>query len=355
MMNAMVTAQMAKSVRYVKPVGTFPLVEELYQQIEADFMLGPVLTLHSPAPAVMAGVWSLLRETLLAGTADRAAKETVAATVSYLNTCPFCVDAHSALLHATGNHDVVSALANNRTPIQQSRLAALVQWTQSNRLATTATIAPPFAPQDAPEILGTALTFHYINRMANLFLGDSFLPLPTAFKGLTRRAVGAMMGKRLVQPLPPGRSLRFVPAAALPVDLAWAQANAAVAGALAGFASIVEEAGALALPAPVRILTLRHLQHWQGEAPSISRRWVDDAVADLPADEQAATRLTLLTALASYQVDEGIIAAFRRYYPTDQQLIATTAWASFNAARRALTWFTGTTTAFQVEGEEKTA
>jgi hypothetical protein len=273
-----------------------------------------------------------------------------------MNACPFCIDAHSALLHATGNHDVVSALADNATPIQQPHLAELVRWTQANRLATTATVAPPFATQDAPEILGTAFTFHYINRMANVFLGDSFLPLPTAFKGWGRRVVGAAMGKRLVQPLSPGHSLRFVPRAPLPADLAWAQPNTTVASALAGFVHMIEEAGQVALPVPVQTLTARYLQQWQGEPPGLSRRWIDGAIVDLTASEQAAARLTLLTALASYQVDESTVAAFRHYYPTDQQLIAATAWASFTAARRALTWFTGTTTALSViGGEEKAA
>lgn len=354
-MTATLTAQMAKSIHYVKPVGpsgTADLLDDLYEQFQADFMPGPVLTLHSPAPKVMAGVWSLLRETLLAGAVERADKETVAATISHSNACPFCIDAHSALLHATGNHDVVNALLGKATSIQQPHLAALVHWTQANRLATTATVTPPFAAQDAPELLGTAFAFHYINRMANVFLGDSFLPVPTVFKGVARRAVGATMGKRLVQPLPPGRSLRFVPPAKVPADLAWAQPNAAVAGAVAGFAHIIEEAGQATLPVAVRTLTIHQLQQWQGEAPGMSRRWVDDAVAGLAASEQAAARLTLLTALASYQVDEAIIAAFRRYYPTEQQVIGATAWASFTAARRALSWFTGTTMELQVEGEK---
>lgn len=354
MLNATLTAQMAKSIHYVKPVGaggTIPRLTELYQQIEAEFMLGPVLTLHSPAPDVMAGVWSLLRETLLAGDADRAAKETVAATISHMNACPFCVDAHSSLLHATGNHAVVSALLGNATPIQQPHLAALVRWTQANERVETATLAPPFTTQDGPEMLGTALAFHYINRMANVFLGDSFLPLPTPFKGLARRAVGATMGRRLVQPLPSGRSLRFVPSASLPADLTWAAPNRAVAGAVAGFASIIEEAGEATLPLSVRTLTAQYLEQWQGDAPGLSRRWINDAVAELADGEQAAARLTLLTALASYQVDEAVIAAFRGYYPTDQQLVAATAWASFTAARRALRWFTGTT--LKLPGKEE--
>ncbi len=53
---------------------------------------------------------------------------------------------------------------------------------------------------------------------------------------------------------------------------------------------------------------------------------------------RAAARLTLLTALASYQVDSSIVEDFQLQYPDDAQLIAATAWASFTAARRVGLW-----------------
>ncbi|SRR6266496_1107457 len=103
---------MAKTIKYVKPVqyrSATGLTADIYRQMQADFLPVPLLTLHSPVPEVMAGVWSILRETLLAGQVDRALKEAVAATVSKTNACPFCVDAHTAMLHATSNHDAASA------------------------------------------------------------------------------------------------------------------------------------------------------------------------------------------------------------------------------------------------------
>ncbi len=46
----------------------------------------------------------------------------------------------------------------------------------------------------------------------------------------------------------------------------------------------------------------------------------------------------LLTALASYQIDEQVIEAFRAYYATDAQLVGAVAWASGAAARRISSW-----------------
>lgn len=303
-------------------------------------MPGPVLTLHSPVPPIMGGVWSILRETLLAGMVDRTDKELVAATVSKLNECPFCVDAHSTLLHAIGEHELVDAiLRGDFAKIHQPRQQQLVQWLFIKTDVLGKTRLPvPFSPEEAPEILGTALTFHYINRMANVFLGDGLLPLPSALKGVSQRVLGATVSKRMVRTLQPGHSLRFVPAAELPVDLLWAQPNEVVARSLAGFTRIVEEAGLAALPAEVRTLVLERIQHWQGEPMGLSRRWVEEAVAPLSVPHRALARLTLLVALASYQVDEQIIAAAQADGADDQRLIQATAWASFMAARRATLW-----------------
>ena len=73
-------------------------------------------TLHLPVPELLAGVWMACRETLLAGSGRRDAKEVVAASVSALNCCPFCVDAHSIMVLESSGHDY-SNLANNWTTL----------------------------------------------------------------------------------------------------------------------------------------------------------------------------------------------------------------------------------------------
>jgi AhpD family alkylhydroperoxidase len=336
--------RMTQTIQYVKavPYGTAAgLTAEVYRQMQADFLPIPLLTLHSPVPEVMAGVWSILRETLLAGNVARSLKEVVAATVSKTNACPFCVDAHTSMLHATSNHDAASAiLRGDYDSIHDPRLHALVRWVLANRTPhANGVLPPPFSHHDAPEIIGTAITFHYINRMVNVFLGDTLLPMPSALKGLTGRLVGATAGRKMVRRLQQGNSLKFIPQAQLPDDLSWAVANPAVAGAFAGFAEVVEQAGKRVVPEQVRVLVSERVQAWNGEAMGLSRRWVEDAVADVGEEYQPAARLALLTALASYQVDSSVIEAFQSQYPEDAQLVAATAWASFTAARRASVWF----------------
>jgi AhpD family alkylhydroperoxidase len=335
--------RMAKTIRYVKavPYGSATgLTADVYRQMQDDFLPVPLLTLHSPVPEVMAGAWSVLREALLAGKVDRSRKEAVAAAVSKTNACPFCVDAHTSLLHATSSHDVAGAiLRGDYDSIRDPQLRALVRWALANRApGASGALPPPFSAEAAPEIIGTAVAFHYLNRMVNVFLGDTLIPLPSALKGVAGRFLGAAAGKRMVRPLPPGRSLKLVPQARVPDDLSWAAANPAVAGAFAGLAAVVEAAGARVLPEQVRALVGERVRAWNGEDMGISRRWVEDAIADLNEEHRAAARLALLTALASYQVDSGVVQDFQSRHPDDAQHIAATAWASMAAARHASTW-----------------
>ena len=335
--------QSARAIRYVKPVpfgDATGLTSRIYRQMRADFMVAPLLTLQSSQPNVMAGAWSILRETLMAGRVERTLKETVSATVSKLNACPFCVDAHTMLLHANAEHDVAGAIRRGDfEAIRDPRLHAYVDWVLANQTPdTTSERQPPFSREDIAEIAGVVVTFHYLNRMANVFLGDALIPLPTALKGVTGRLIGAAAGKRFIRPLEPGASLAFVPQAPLPDDLSWAAASPAVSAAFAGFAQVVAEAGKVALPEPVRALVDERVGAWNGETMGMSRRWVQEAADTLAEEDRPAARLALLTALASYQVDAGVIEDFRERHPDDGSLIAAAAWASFTAARRVGAW-----------------
>ena len=153
------------------------------------------------------------------------------------------------------------------------------------------------------------------------------------------RVAGKAIAKRVLGvSVTPGESLDLLPDAELPPEFSWAESNPAVAGAWARLSAVTEQAGADVLSDEVRDLVREHVESWSGDDPGMSRRWVEDAVAGLREPDQAAARLTLLTALASYQVDENVIREFRQHYPSDAQLIAATAWASFTAARKVSSW-----------------
>jgi hypothetical protein len=130
----------------------------------------------------------------------------------------------------------------------------------------------------------------------------------------------------------------LLPAAPVPADLAWAQGNPVVVEAFARAYAAIEAAGARSVPESVRTMINTRLSTWNGEAPGISRAWIEEAVADLPEPDRPAGRLALAVVHASYQVDDDLVAAFRETAPGDDTLIELTAWASMAAARRISTW-----------------
>ena len=126
---------------------TAALTGNVLRQVERDFgQLVCPITLHRPVPELLATSWSVLRETLVAGNVDRAAKETVASTVSRVNRCPYCVDAHVMMLEAAGKHEVTRAIElgdYDRIPYAHLRSVAL--WAAATRQQGSALLAePPF-------------------------------------------------------------------------------------------------------------------------------------------------------------------------------------------------------------------
>jgi AhpD family alkylhydroperoxidase len=301
----------------------------VYEQLERDFgMLAPPVTLHSPAPPVLAASWSMLRETLLAdGLAGRPAKEAVATAVSRSNTCPYCVEVHGATLDtlAGGGPEGVNRAAGG--------------WAERARTRNGAAAHPlPLPAEQAPELLGVAATFHYLNRMVNVLLVETFMPRQQLARSLITAAAPRLLRPLARRSYPPGESLALLPDAQLPDDLGWAATSPAVAGAFARFATAVEQAGARILAPEVRALVSDYLASWHGEDPGLGRSWVERLVGALAEAQHPAARLALLAAVASYQVDDATVEAFRRLHPRDDALVGVLAWASFAAARRIGTW-----------------
>jgi AhpD family alkylhydroperoxidase len=320
------------------------LLERVYAQVERDFgMLAPPISLHSAAPEATAASWAILRESLVAtGLVSRSGKEAVAAAVSLGNACPYCVEIHSATLYGLLRGSDPAAIGADRIgEVADPRLRELAGWARaSGDREAAARPGTSFPVEQTPELIGTAVTFQYLNRMVNVFLADSPLPpaVPPRARARALRVFGRVMRTLARNEVEPGASLDLLPAAPLPDDLAWAAGNPTVAEAFARAAAALEEAGRRSVPEPVRALVTARLADWDGRPMGPSRAWADAALAGLPAADLPAGKLALLTAMASYQVDEGVIEAVRAGGTEDRALVEITAWASFTAARRVGGW-----------------
>jgi AhpD family alkylhydroperoxidase len=330
-------------VRYVSPVqpgAAEGLVALVYQHVERDFgMLAPPVALHSPAPGPLAACWLMLRETLLVpGLADRAAKEAVAAAVSLGNACPYCVAVHAAAVRTLLREPAAAEIAADRiAAIADPRLRGIAEWARMSGLVDHARArSAPFSAEQAPELVGVAVTFQYLNRMVNVFLGDS--PLPPAVPAAAGRALMRMLGRIMVSAGPAGAAADLLPVAELPGDLSWASSSPRISSVFARAAAAIDRAGVDAAPPQVRELVLGELAGWDGHPQGPNRSWAFAAAARLAEPDRAAGRLALLTAFSAYQVTAPDIEDFRRARREDEALVGLTSWASLAAARRLGTW-----------------
>lgn len=310
----------------------------VHRAIRRDFgLIAEPFTLHRPSPALLAGFWMVCRETTLAGVVPRAWKEAVATAVSAANRCPYCVDAHVMMLHATGAHATAAALGAGAAP-RDREVAALVAWAAASGTPDATVLDAP--PQAVPELVGTAVAFHYVNRMVTVLLDESPFPLRgRGARAVLRRVVGAVVSGAARRTKPPGASLDLLPPEPLPDDLVWTDASVTVAGAFARFAAAVERAGAASLSPDVRAAVAACVAAWHGEPSPLGRGWVDAALDGLVPPSRDRARLTLLAALAPWQVDDDVVAAFRRGGPGDDgALVGALAWGAFAAARRIGEW-----------------
>lgn len=335
-------------IRHVTPVpfgaatGTSARV---YREVEREFgVLAPPIVLHSPSAPVLAASWVLLRETLLApGSVDRATKEAVSTAVSLGNECPFCVTMHHSTMRFLVDGDIADAVAAGRPDsIADEHIRNVVGWVTARSTDPGTAGAAPFPEEQVAELVGVAVLLQYLNRMVNVFLGDLPLP-PWAPSGALRpilRVLRLLMGAAYREPSEPGASLDLLPAAEPQADLAWAAGNDHVAGAYARACAAIDAAGVRSVPASVRHLVCTEVADWHGEPRPLDRAWLDRPVADLPTEDRAAGRVAMLTAFASYRLDDAAVAEFRQAGPGDDALIELTAWASMTAARRVGGWLT---------------
>jgi len=349
----MIAARVASSavrrqVRYFTP--TPPpvargVVASVYEQVAGEMLIViPPALLHSPAPEVLAAYWMLYREPLLAdGAVDRRTKEVAAAAVSVATTCPYCVDMHSTALYdlATEN-DAEALVADRLDDVADAGTRAVAAWARHAHVPDEPSVHP-LPEAHRAELVGVVVGFHYLTRMVNVFLPSSLLPsrFGPAMRRRFKRGASRVLRPTLHEPHEPGRALPLLPDATLPADAGWAAGNPTVAAAVARSYAAFEAAGERALPLPVRQLVARRVATWRGEETGLSRDWCERLIAALPAAQRAAGRLALLTALASYVVDEDVVQEFRRFDDNDATLIEAAAWASYVAARRVGSWHAG--------------
>jgi AhpD family alkylhydroperoxidase len=330
--------------RYTTPIkkqAATGQVAAVYAQMATDFVLtdGPLMSL-SPAPDLLAATWALLREAQLAGRAPRISTEVVAAAVSVANRCPFCVDAHTALIHATGAHQLAEAVWRGEPPADAEH-ARLVAWAMATtRPGAVELRTPPFPAELAAEYLGTALVTHFITRMVSALLNEQLLPAALQSSPLFRRLAGMLLARRARRPLPAGRSLPLLAGSATGAPPAWA-GDTPIGAAYAALRAAAAT-GRTLLSRPARALIVATVDGWDGVHPPLTSAWLTEPLATLPDADRPGAGLALLAALAPYRITDADVAAWRTIHPSDADLVRLLAFGAMTAVDRIERWVAST-------------
>jgi hypothetical protein len=252
--------------------------------------------------------------------------------VSQRNRCRYCIDAHTIMLHAVQQHDLVNLILSERTAeIKDTHLREVVEWGLTG-FRQGAADNPYFSRDHLPELMATLLGFHYINRMVHIFLPETPLLLNQG-QMVQRRMVGWLLGRKLPKTMIPGASLPFLPPADSGPGLATVPgAEGTLAEAFARWAAVIAGAGRAALADGTRDFVRGYLREWDGEAPPLGEGWLAAAVQGLPAHEAIEARLVLKAALTPHQMDATTVTAYQTLHEGDALLLGATAWGAFVTA-----------------------
>lgn len=329
-------------VRYVKTYSSRGVPEQyrsLYRQMKREFgMVAEPFLIHSIRPRAMAAIWAVVRETvLIEGAVSREQKELIASCVSKSNECPYCVDAHALVLVGTGD----SSYYDFEKKISQDQTNPLQQWALATKNPESLIIqTPPFGHEQAPEMIGTAVAFHYINKLVSVFLDQS--PIPTqnqVLKKLFQPMVAFVFSLAVKRNKIPGEALNSFPSEDLPKELSWAIPNPHVAQSFAYCSLVMEAWGEETLPKSVRTEFLKYVNRWDGSDPGMGRGWIVPMLNKLSREnDRRLLEFILLGAFAPYQLDEGYVIKAKRELGSDDALVGALAWASFAVAARIGGW-----------------
>ncbi|MEV6590730.1 carboxymuconolactone decarboxylase family protein [Streptomyces acidicola] len=308
------------------PESATGVTADVYAQLAEDFGIERATTfvVLSSAPEILAPTWALVRESLIAGEGSRTSRQLTALGVSIANRCPFCTDAHTMFLHATGDHALAQRVARGGTPDDEAH-ARVLAWGKATRVPGGPGLTPlPFPRGHAPAHIGTALAFHFVNRIVSALLTEKILPGNAQRLRPVRSLMGRSLAKTVRRRPAPGASLALLddpgPGPEWAAGTTVGPAYAALRTAASAGAGLLDEAD--------RALVQQVVRAWRGTHPPLA--W-----NTLPSrHDRPGARLALLAALAPYRITDEDVAAWRTPVHTDHCLVHLVAYGAFTAVDR---------------------
>lgn len=328
-----------KYIGTVKNVGAVQAVQDVYSELKCD--MGDVvepMSLHAIVPELLEGIWDVCREvTVVAGKMSRREKEAIGAAVSESNKCTYCVDAHTVML--IGLNDAITATAieeHNPALIKDRNLRSLVKWgLESRNFKSVIVKFPPFIDMAAPEAIGTAVLFHYLNRMVTAFLGPTVLPINIGFlKGVLKKMSAKHFKSALESKKEP--KVFFYPSSrSWKIKFPWSELNPQVERVFSVYYELLNKRVEPVIPLIVRQFLMKNIACWDGNDQLLildvelvaSREGISKDCCTL-------TKVLYYQAFAPHRINNEHIKELKEYFgpSSEESILISFAWVSLEIA-----------------------
>lgn len=328
-----------KDLDFKKAAG---LSKSVFDQMKDDFTMAEPFTISYPSEQQLVYRWMLNREAYLVNTnVDRVLKDAVAYGVSTANECSFCAEGHQMMIAASGHYQEAK-LIKYLSDQPEGKIFKIAEWASkcynpSDSLITT----PPFTNEEAPEIIGTFYCFNVTNRLVNLFLGDSPVPVSKDSKILysimSFMATRLMMKPFVTRQIDRGKSLALVE---FPQEheYIWAQEVFTVSSAFNAVSMHLAQLEKEILPTYIIERVNAILSFWDGSLRPLRGQWLDQELDGIEEADKPLFKLAMLVMFASYSVTEKDILDFRKLYSDDKTLVDLCYWAANKVSLKMLDW-----------------
>ncbi len=326
-----------KYIKYVSAKQASPQIEAIYLQIKQDFgLLAEPFTLHSAIPDLLAAVWIATREICLINQqVSRTYIEAISTAISYSNSCKYCVDAHSIMLLSLNDKSVNKAIKTaNFELIEDSKLKKISKWSLNNSNTDNEIFFnPPFSKKEAPEIIGTAFIFNYINRVVEIFLKKSPVSEKKIGKSFLMKIASLMFSRAVKKEKKAGDSFRFFSKIVKnDSDFEWANGDQRILKSLSFFKKICFDEVDKYISKKTKETILYIANNENKDIAGISSNWTNKFNENFDVKDLHLAKLMLLTIYTPYQITEKYINYLKNKNISDEALLATTSFASLSIA-----------------------
>ncbi len=323
----------------VKPSQATGDVKIVYDALKTE--MGDVvepIALHALIPELLKSNWGILREALIIeDQVKRKYKEAIASAISSLNDCPYCVDAHTIMLIGLNDKQTAKAVEKQDLDlVQDPKTKELLDWAYNTKYFQSEIIQePPFSKEEAPEVIGTAVLFHYLNRMVTVFLGETILPFNISFlKSLMKKMAAFMFSKVLTSDKKANDSFEQLNMDEHGNPFYWASSNPRVQYVLSTFYNVVHQLGKKHVEPQVFDFIKKEIDSWTG-SEHIDIADLGDKLVSVKSEYKNMAQMLYFIAFMPYRVTANLINEFRKTYQlSDDQILGMFSWASYMAATK---------------------